>query len=55
MSDTADNLVNRLAAEHAAAAAGDAVWLDELERRRRELAAAGKRIMQRIRRAASCG
>jgi hypothetical protein len=53
MPDT-DNLLHRYTAEHAAAAAGDAVWLDELERRRRELAAASKLIMQRIRRAC-CG
>ena len=52
MCDFAADLVHRLKAEHRAKVAGDAVWLDELERRRGELAAEGRRLMQRIKRSA---
>ena len=45
-------LIDRLRAE---AANDDATWIDELERRRRELAAETDEIMARVKRAAVVG
>ena len=50
--ELARSLVQRLHAELEATAANDAVWIDELERRRRELAAEGERLLERMKLAA---
>jgi hypothetical protein len=42
-------LVQRAKAEHAATVAHDDRWVEELERRRRDIAMAGERILQRAR------
>ena len=45
-------ILRTLEEEHAAAVAGFSVWLDELERRRCQIAAEGAEIRERAKRAA---
>ena len=51
--ELAKALVDRLHDEHVTAIAGDAVHIDELERRRGELAREAERLLERIKRAAN--
>jgi hypothetical protein len=50
--EPASTIVQSLQAEHAALAAHDAVWIDELDERRRKLAAYCAQLLEDVRRAA---